>query len=132
MPVFVAVQAQSALLDPVPWRVAKGLQAVIRPAVESDRRFLVDVLELLLAQSPALHEAAGNTQLPALPFPEDLTDPLRAEGAPPTRARREGDSFPSCSTSPIGSRALLSRIHSHHLQVSPNPGEKSPHYRTIP
>ena len=65
---FVAVQVQRALLDPVPQRVAKVLLAVIRAAVESERRLLVEVLELLGAQPAALREAAGDPQLPRLPF----------------------------------------------------------------
>jgi hypothetical protein len=70
------MQAQSALLYAHPQSVAEVLLAVIRPAVESLRGVLVDFLELLGAQSPALREAAGDPQLPGLPFPENLPGAL--------------------------------------------------------
>jgi hypothetical protein len=57
---FIAVQPQSALLDPVPQSVAEMLLAVIRPSVESERRLLVEVLELLGGESSTLGEAASD------------------------------------------------------------------------
>jgi hypothetical protein len=100
---FVAVHPQGTVLQSRPQRVAKVLLAVVRPAVESQRRLLVDVLELLGAQSPALRKAAGDSQLAGLPFPEDLTDPLRAECPPGTRTWRNSDRSPWCATGPLGS-----------------------------
>ena len=83
---FIAVQPQSALLDPVPQSVAEMFLAVIRPSVESERRLLVEVLELLGGEPSTLREAASDPQLSLLPFAENLTGPLRAKRPLPTLA----------------------------------------------
>jgi len=86
---FVAVQAQGTVLNSRPQSVAKVLLALIRPAVESQCRFLVDVLELLGAQPPALRKAAGDPQLAGLPFSENLPDLLGEGPALSAYATRE-------------------------------------------
>ncbi|HXN36401.1 MAG TPA: hypothetical protein VN892_00020 [Solirubrobacteraceae bacterium] len=57
---FIAVQPQSALLDPVPQSVAEMFLAVIRASVESERRLLVEVLKLLGGEPSTLREAASD------------------------------------------------------------------------
>jgi len=108
---FIAMQPQSALLDPVPQSVAEMLLAVIRPPVESERRLLVEVLELLGAEPSTLSEAASDPQLSLLPFAENLTGPLRAKRPLPTLAGRKGDPFPRFSSGRSRPCALLSYLH---------------------
>jgi hypothetical protein len=108
---FIAVQPQSALLDPVPQGVAEMFLAVIHPSVESERRLLVEVLKLLGAEPSTLNEAASDPQLSLLPFAENLTGPLRAKPPLATLAGRKADPFPRFSTGRSGLCALLSYIH---------------------
>ena len=71
---LVAVEVQRALLDARPERVAEMLFVVVGAAQQREQGLLVDVLELLRAQAPALPEATSDPQL-AVPAPvEDRLD----------------------------------------------------------
>jgi hypothetical protein len=76
---LIPVHVQCAELQSLPQRIAKVLLIQIRSPEEGHDHLLVDVLELLCAQTPALREATGDSQLAGPPFPENLPDPLRGK-----------------------------------------------------
>jgi Ser/Thr protein kinase RdoA (MazF antagonist) len=75
-PAVVAVHVEGSLLDPVAQRVTQMLLAPVRPGEQRKRRLLVEVLELLGAETAALGEGARDAQLCSLPFAKELSDPF--------------------------------------------------------
>jgi hypothetical protein len=58
------------------------LLAVVGAVEQHDRGLLIEILELLVAQAPALRERACEPQLAGLPFSEGSPDALGDERSP--------------------------------------------------
>ncbi len=106
---LIAVKVQRAMLEPLSQRVSQVLLVVVGAGDECERGLLVEILELLAAETPALGEAAGDADLAGLPFAKQLSGAREAE-----LARNGSTSGGRLPIGAAGPPALwLSRTNSH-------------------